>query len=85
MPQIHQILKTQVGKPKASKLRQHSYDARYASLVKIAKCLDSCEATEEDVSQVLRRLGDKLLEQDAVIVLSIPAGKESQKKVGGGS
>ncbi|KAL6332843.1 hypothetical protein AAG906_015109 [Vitis piasezkii] len=56
--------------PRASKLRQHSYDARYASLVKIAESLDSCEATEEDVSQVLRCLGDKILEQDAVIVLN---------------
>lgn len=56
--------------PRASTLRQHSYDARYASLVKIAESLDSCEATEEDVSQVLRCLGDKILEQDAVIVLN---------------
>lgn len=56
--------------PRASQLRQKSYDARYASLMKIAESLESCEATEEDVSQVLRCLGDIILEQDAVIVLN---------------
>lgn len=55
---------------RASKLRQDSYDARYASLLKMAKSLDLCEATEQSVSQVLRCLGEKILEPDAVTVLN---------------
>lgn len=58
------------GSPRASKLRKHSYDARYASLVKIAESLNSCNPTDEDVSTVLNRLGDNVLEQDAVIVIN---------------
>ena len=53
------------------------YDARNACLVKIAESLDSCEATEEDVSLVLRCLGDKILEQDAVIVLNNMSNPET--------
>ena len=56
--------------PRAKQLRKKSYDARYTSLVKIANSLDSCNPTERDVSEVLKGLGDKVLEQDAVIVLN---------------
>ncbi|CAK9156811.1 unnamed protein product [Ilex paraguariensis] len=56
--------------PRASQLRRHSYNARYASLSKIAKSLDSCNPVEEDVFDILASLGDKIVEQDAVIVLN---------------
>ncbi|KAG2688630.1 hypothetical protein I3760_09G105500 [Carya illinoinensis] len=56
--------------PKASRLRRHSYDARYASLAKVAESLNSCNPNEEDVAEVLGALGDRILEQDAVIVLN---------------
>ncbi|KAI3928364.1 hypothetical protein MKW98_023965 [Papaver atlanticum] len=56
--------------PKASQLRQLSYDSRYASLVKVAVAMNSCDSTEEDVFKVLNGLGENPSEQDAVIVLS---------------
>ncbi|OVA20144.1 Smr protein/MutS2 C-terminal [Macleaya cordata] len=56
--------------PRASEFRQQSYDARYSFLTKIAQSLDSSNPTEIDVSMVLSSLGDKPLEQDAVIVLN---------------
>lgn len=56
--------------PRASKLKEKSYDTRYNSLVKLAADLDSCSATEDDVFSVLRCLGDDFLEQDCVIILN---------------
>ncbi|OVA02182.1 Smr protein/MutS2 C-terminal [Macleaya cordata] len=56
--------------PRASQLRQLSYDSRYASLVKVAESLNSCNPTEEDVFKVLSGLGENPIEQDAVIVLN---------------
>lgn len=56
--------------PRAKQLRKKSYDARYTSLVKLAQSLDSCNPNEHDVSEILKGLGDKVLEQDAVIVLN---------------
>ena len=55
---------------RASQLRKNSYDARYAYLVKMAESLNSCSPNEEDVSEVLRGLGDRILEQDAVTVIN---------------
>ncbi|KAJ1400355.1 Tetratricopeptide-like helical domain superfamily [Sesbania bispinosa] len=55
---------------RAKQLRKKSYDARYTSLANLAHSLDSCNPTEQDVSQVLKDLGDKILEQDAVIVIN---------------
>lgn len=56
--------------PKASKLRQQSYDSRYASLIKYSQSLNTCNPTEEDVYAVLNGLGETPVEQDAVIVLN---------------
>ncbi|MCL7028685.1 hypothetical protein MKW94_019827 [Papaver nudicaule] len=56
--------------PRASEFRQQSYDSRYNSLTKVAQSVDSANPTEIDVSIVLDGLGEKLLEQDAVIVLN---------------
>ncbi|KAK6283400.1 hypothetical protein POUND7_002352 [Theobroma cacao] len=56
--------------PRASRLRQLSYDSRYSSLVKVADSLDSCKPNEHDVLSVLSRLGNDVLEQDAVVVLN---------------
>ncbi|KAJ1427120.1 Tetratricopeptide-like helical domain superfamily [Sesbania bispinosa] len=55
---------------RAKQLRKKSYDARYTSLANLAHSLDSCNPTEQDVSQVLKDLGDNILEQDAVIVIN---------------
>ncbi|XP_057415975.1 pentatricopeptide repeat-containing protein At4g16390, chloroplastic [Lotus japonicus] len=56
--------------PRAKQLREKSYDSRYSFLVKLANSLDACSPIEEDVSQVLKELGDRVLEQDAVIVIN---------------
>ncbi|KAH1054889.1 hypothetical protein J1N35_032954 [Gossypium stocksii] len=56
--------------PRASRLRQLTYDSRYSSLVKVAESLDSCNPNEEDVLAVLSSLGDDVSEQDAVVVLN---------------
>lgn len=56
--------------PRASQLRQKSYDSRYASLVKVAEFLNSCSPSENDVFEALKGLGDRILEQDAVVVLN---------------
>ncbi|KMT04373.1 hypothetical protein BVRB_8g184460 [Beta vulgaris subsp. vulgaris] len=56
--------------PRASELRKQSYDSRYTSLVDISHSLDSCNATNEDVSRVLFGFGDNLIEQDAVVILN---------------
>ncbi|KAI3466497.1 hypothetical protein Pfo_023160 [Paulownia fortunei] len=63
--------------PRASKLRQKSYDFRYASLVKIAESLNSCSPVEEDISGVLNIIGDNIVEQDAVIVLNNMSNTET--------
>lgn len=56
--------------PRATRLRQRSYDSRYTSLVKIAEALDCWNPNEGDVSDVLSRLGDSIFEQDAVVILN---------------
>ncbi|XP_022142513.1 pentatricopeptide repeat-containing protein At4g16390, chloroplastic [Momordica charantia] len=56
--------------PRASKLRNQSYEARYASLTRISESLDSCNPCEEDVADVLKGMGSNILEQDAVAVLN---------------
>nr|GMC53233.1 pentatricopeptide repeat-containing protein At4g16390, chloroplastic [Ipomoea batatas] len=56
--------------PRASKLRQISNDFKYSSLVRISQSLDSCSANEGEVSRVLAALGDKAVEQDAVVILN---------------
>lgn len=56
--------------PKASQLKRKSYDARYASLVQIAESLDSCTPNETDVCNILSGLGNRILNQDAVVVLN---------------
>lgn len=56
--------------PRASQLRRKSYDSRYTSLVRIAESLNSCNPTEDGVFNVLRVLGDKIVEQDAVVILN---------------
>uniref|UniRef100_A0A2P2MU85 Pentatricopeptide repeat-containing protein At4g16390ic n=1 Tax=Rhizophora mucronata TaxID=61149 RepID=A0A2P2MU85_RHIMU len=54
--------------PRASQLKKRSYDSRYASLVKSAEALDSCNVNKDDVFGVLNGLGDDLFEQDAVVI-----------------
>ncbi|XP_028754963.1 pentatricopeptide repeat-containing protein At4g16390, chloroplastic-like [Neltuma alba] len=56
--------------PRAKQLLKRSYDARYSFLVKTADSLNSCSPNEQEVSKILRGLGDKILEQDAVVVLN---------------
>lgn len=64
--------------PRASRLRQKSYDARYSSLVKIAESLNYCNSSDEEVYGVLRNgLGDAFLEQDAVIILNNMANAQN--------
>ncbi|XP_043689002.1 pentatricopeptide repeat-containing protein At4g16390, chloroplastic-like [Telopea speciosissima] len=55
---------------RATQLRQHSYDSRYALLKKLAASLNSCNPTEEDVIKVLTGVGENPLEQDAVVILN---------------
>ncbi|KAK8487459.1 hypothetical protein V6N11_076677 [Hibiscus sabdariffa] len=56
--------------PRASRLRQLTYDSRYTSLLKAAESLDACNPNENDVLAVLTSLGDDVSEQDAVVVLN---------------
>lgn len=56
--------------PRASELRQKSYDSRYSTLLKFAQSLNSCNPSDKDVYTVLAGLGDKVVEQDAVILLN---------------
>ena len=57
--------------PRGPQLRLLSRDSRYASLVKVAESLNSCNPTEEDVFKVLSSsMGEEALEQDVVIVLN---------------
>lgn len=55
---------------RASELRRRSFDNRYTFLVEVAESLNSCVPTYEDVSRVFSRLGSRIVEQDAVIVLN---------------
>lgn len=63
--------------PRAPQLRQKTYDARYAYLVKIAESLNSCNPNEEDVYGTLDVLGDKILEHDAVVVINSMSNPET--------
>ncbi|XP_061339850.1 pentatricopeptide repeat-containing protein At4g16390, chloroplastic [Gastrolobium bilobum] len=56
--------------PKAKQLLKKSYDSRYNSLVKLAQSLDSCNPTEQDVSEVFVGSGHRFLEQDVVVVIN---------------
>ncbi|XVE87637.1 hypothetical protein DITRI_Ditri19aG0003700 [Diplodiscus trichospermus] len=56
--------------PRASRLRQLSYDSRYSSLLKVSESLDSCNPNEQDVLTVLSSLGTDVSEQDAVVILN---------------
>ncbi|KAL8104214.1 hypothetical protein AgCh_028443 [Apium graveolens] len=56
--------------PKASLLRQKSFDSRYSSLVTVAHSLDFCKPNEQDVVNVLDSLGDKFVEQDGVFIIN---------------
>ncbi|KAH6776968.1 pentatricopeptide repeat-containing protein [Perilla frutescens var. frutescens] len=67
--------------PGALKLRQKSYDYRYASLVKMAESLNSCAALEDAISGVLDILGDKMAEKDAVIILNNMSNSETASLV----
>ncbi|KAK1379188.1 Smr domain-containing protein [Heracleum sosnowskyi] len=56
--------------PRASILRQKSHDSRYSSLVTIANSLNLCKPIEQDVVNVLDTLGDKIVEQDGVVIIN---------------
>lgn len=59
--------------PKSARAKQfgkRSYNARYNSLLKLSKSLDSCHPTQEDVSRVFESSGDDIIEQDAVIIIN---------------
>ncbi|XP_060183866.1 pentatricopeptide repeat-containing protein At4g16390, chloroplastic [Lycium barbarum] len=66
--------------PRASELKRKSYDFRYASLVKVAENLDSCNPVKDDVFTVLSGLmSDKVIavEQDAVVTLNNMSNTET--------
>lgn len=63
--------------PRASKLRQKSDDYRYASLAKIAESLNSCTPVDDAISGFLDVLGDKLTEQEAVVILNNMSNSET--------
>ncbi|KAL6197734.1 hypothetical protein ACLB2K_033339 [Fragaria x ananassa] len=63
--------------PRASHLRNKSYDSRYTSLVKVAESLNCVGLSESDVFDVLKSLGDGVLEQDAVVVLNTMVNPEN--------
>ncbi|KAG5011515.1 hypothetical protein JHK86_023776 [Glycine max] len=59
--------------PRAKQLQQNSPHARSSSLTKLAKSLDSCNPTEEHVSEILNVLGNNVAERDAVFILNTMA------------
>ncbi|XP_077216556.1 pentatricopeptide (PPR) repeat-containing protein [Tasmannia lanceolata] len=63
--------------PRASLLRQKSFDSRYSYLLKISESLNSCNPTEEHVYKALDVLGQNPLEQDAVVVLNSMTNPET--------
>lgn len=67
--------------PLASNFRQKSSGSRYDSLVKLAESLNSCGPSEEEISGMLDILGDKVVEQDAVIVLNNMSNTETASLV----
>ncbi|CAH9076481.1 unnamed protein product [Cuscuta europaea] len=57
--------------PRASKLKEASYDFKSSSLMSISNSLDSCKAVEEDVMAVLDALSGKAVQQhEAVDILN---------------
>ncbi|CAH9064525.1 unnamed protein product [Cuscuta epithymum] len=57
--------------PRASKLKEDSYDFKLSSLMSISNSLDSCNAVEEDVMAILAALSDKAVQQHhAVYILN---------------
>ncbi|KAL1563037.1 Pentatricopeptide repeat-containing protein, chloroplastic [Salvia divinorum] len=63
--------------PNASKLMQKSYNSRYASLPKIAESLNFCAPLDDSVSGVLAVLGDKIEQQEAVVILNNMSNSET--------
>ncbi|WOH11651.1 hypothetical protein DCAR_0831141 [Daucus carota subsp. sativus] len=63
--------------PKASLLRQKSFDARYSSLVTIAQSLNLCEPNQQAVFDVLDTLGDKIVEHDGVGIINNMSNPET--------
>ncbi|KAG4948872.1 hypothetical protein JHK86_042111 [Glycine max] len=56
--------------PRAKHLQKNSPHARSSSLTKLAKSLDSCNPTEQHVSEILNVLRDNVSERDAVFILN---------------
>ncbi|MED6120183.1 hypothetical protein PIB30_018582 [Stylosanthes scabra] len=69
---IHVSLQQQYQPPEQEEEAPSSFSnsARYVSLIKSAKSLDSCDSTSEQVSTILAALGDTIHEHDAVFVLN---------------
>ncbi|KAM7264331.1 hypothetical protein ACFE04_002014 [Oxalis oulophora] len=63
--------------PKASQFRKKSYDSRYASLVKLADSLNSCNPNKDDVFSILSVFDDNVVMQDAVVVLNNMINREN--------
>ncbi|KAK7331141.1 hypothetical protein VNO77_25357 [Canavalia gladiata] len=55
--------------PTAKRLRKNSQNARSPYLAKLSQSLDSCNPTEEHVSEILKDLEEKFLERYAVFIL----------------
>ncbi|KAK7303413.1 hypothetical protein RJT34_14319 [Clitoria ternatea] len=55
--------------PRAKQLRNISQEPRFSPIAKLAKSLDSCNPTEEHVSEILKPLGDNVSERDALFLL----------------
>ncbi|KAK7303414.1 hypothetical protein RJT34_14320 [Clitoria ternatea] len=54
---------------RATQLLKKSSNARFSSLARLAESLDSCNFSEQPVSTILKSLGDKVSQRDAVHIL----------------
>ncbi|GAB2298985.1 hypothetical protein Dimus_033061 [Dionaea muscipula] len=64
--------------PRAPLLRKSSYNERYSYLLKVARSLNSCNASSEDVSGLLvAELGDRVSQLDAMGILDNMSNPET--------
>ncbi|XP_061344370.1 pentatricopeptide repeat-containing protein At4g16390, chloroplastic-like [Gastrolobium bilobum] len=55
--------------PRTKQILKKSSSSRYSSLVRLTESLDLCDPSEQHVSTILKGLGHKVLERDAVFIL----------------
>ncbi|XP_027338476.1 pentatricopeptide repeat-containing protein At4g16390, chloroplastic-like [Abrus precatorius] len=63
--------------PRAKHLRRKSSTARYISLTRLTESLNSCNPSEQHVSTILKGLGDKVSERDAMFILDKMVNSET--------